>query len=115
MRHPGFDIPRKTSAARVSVRSGFMPWADGNVNQTFAVTKAHGGQTLLAACVQVHGPALKQLRMKRFWHSRTLRGKTLCCGSAAKEGCGQPSNKNPSENSQQFHWVTPVGNVGNEL
>jgi hypothetical protein len=92
-----------------------MPRTEGNVNQTFAVTKAHGGQTLLAACIYGNGPALKQSRTKRFWHSKRLRGQTLCCGPAAKEGCGQPSYRNPSEDSQQFHWVTPVGNVGNGL
>jgi hypothetical protein len=48
MRHPCFDIPRKTSAAGVGVCRGFMPWTDGDVNQTFAVTQAHGRQTLRA-------------------------------------------------------------------
>jgi hypothetical protein len=48
MRHPCFDIPRKTSAAGVGVCRGFMPWTDGDVNQTFPVTQAHGRQTLLA-------------------------------------------------------------------
>jgi hypothetical protein len=51
MRHPCFDIPRKTSTTGVGVCSGFMPWTDGGVNQTFSVTQAHGRQTLLASFI----------------------------------------------------------------
>jgi hypothetical protein len=51
MRHPCFDIPRKTSATGVGVCRGFMPWTDRNVNQTFAVPQAQGRQTLLAAFI----------------------------------------------------------------
>jgi hypothetical protein len=56
MRHPCFNIPRKALAAGVDVCSGFMPWTDGDVNQTFAVTQAHGRQTLLAGFIHVQLP-----------------------------------------------------------
>src|SRR6478735_12740067 len=66
MGHSRFDIPRETSAARVGVLCGFMPWTDSNVNQTFTVTEAHGRQTLIAAGIQCNGSGLEKPRAERF-------------------------------------------------
>lgn len=74
-----------------------MPWTDGNVNQTFTLTKTHGRQTLLAAGIQCNWWELEKPRAERFRQriAKRLRERVreaLQIGPTAEEGCGQPSD-----------------------